>query len=143
MLGHHIEDVDAGRGRRETYSIGDLVRELELTPRTIRFYEEEGLLTPERKGQARIYDRRERARLMLICRGKRLGFSLADIRKFLELYDVDANQTEQMRYCLAAARDRICVLEHQRRDIDQTLEELRDIEAGIKAHLNSQAANAT
>ena len=114
-----------------------------MTPRTIRFYEDEGLLTPQRKGHARIYNRRDRARLMLICRGKRLGFSLADIRRFLELYDVDSSQTEQMRYCLTAARDRISVLEHQRRDIDQTLDELRDIESAIKAHLTAQTSDAT
>lgn len=136
-------DAGASRARRRTYSIGDLARELGLTPRTIRFYEDEGLLSPRRKGQVRIYSRRDRARLMLICRGKRLGFTVADIRRFLELYDVDDNQIEQMRYCLTAARDRITVLEHQRRDIDQTLQELHDIEAAITAHLNPRADAAT
>ena len=136
-------DAGASRARRQTYSIGDLARELGLTPRTIRFYEDEGLLSPRRKGQVRIYSRRDRARLMLICRGKRLGFTVADIRRFLELYDVDDNQIEQMRYCLTAARDRITVLEHQRRDIDQTLQELHDIEAAITAHLNPRADAAT
>ena len=143
MLMHDMGDADADGARRQTYSIGELARELELTPRTIRFYEDEGLLTPKRKGHARIYNRRDRARLMLICRGKRLGFSLADIRRFLELYDVDRSQTEQMRYCLTAARDRISVLEHQRRDIDQTLDELREIEGAIRAHLNAQTSDAT
>lgn len=143
MLRQQADDVGGKRPRRQTYSIGELARQMELTPRTIRFYEDEGLLTPQRKGHARIYNRRDRARLMLICRGKRLGFSLADIRRFLELYDVDSSQTEQMRYCLTAARDRISVLEHQRRDIDQTLDELREIEADIRAHLNAQAGEAT
>lgn len=136
-------DKAGARARRETYSIGDLARELELTPRTIRFYEDEGLLRPLRKGQARIFSRRDRARLMLICRGKRLGFSLADIRRFLELYDVDDNQLEQMRYCQRVARDRIAVLEHQRRDIDQTLAELHEIEEAITAHLTPEAGDAT
>jgi len=143
MLRHQTGDVGANRERRQTFSIGELARELELTPRTIRFYEDEGLLAPKRKGHARIYTRRDRARLMLICRGKRLGFSLADIRRFLELYDVDSSQTEQMRYCLTAARDRISVLEHQRRDIDQTLDELREIESAIRAHLNARSSDAT
>jgi len=129
--------------RRKTYSIGDLVRELELTPRTIRFYEDEGLLHPVRKGQARIYSRRDRARLKLICRGKRLGFSLADIRRFLELYDVDDHQVEQMRYFKRVARDRITVLEHQRRDIDQTLAELHEIEDQITGQLTLVTDDAT
>ncbi|MEM7443453.1 MAG: MerR family DNA-binding transcriptional regulator [Pseudomonadota bacterium] len=143
MLMQNLGEVGPNPPLHHTYSIGDLARELELTPRTIRHYEDEGLLKPERRGQARIYSRRDRARLMLICRGKRLGFTLADIRKFLELYEVDGNQVEQMRYCLTAARDRITVLEHQRRDIDQTLDELNEIVASMKSHLTDKAATAT
>jgi DNA-binding transcriptional MerR regulator len=130
----------AQRARRddpasEPLTIGDLAREFGLTARTIRHYEDEGLLSPLRRGQARLYSRKDRARLALICRGKRLGFSLSEIRDFLRLYAVDANQVEQMRFCLALARQRIIDLEAQRRDIEQTLDELHAIEAQIVDHL--------
>lgn len=138
-----IGEVEADQGRHRTYSIGELARELNVTPRTLRHYEDQGLVRPGRSGQSRIYSRGDRARLMLICRGKRLGFSLADIHRFLELYDLDETKEEQVRYCLSAARDRITVLERQRREIDQTLQELRDIETAIKVHLNPQSGAAT
>lgn len=121
-----------------TYSIGDLAQEFGLTARTIRFYEDQGLLSPDRQGQARIYSYRDRARLRLICRGKRLGFSLAEIGEFLGLYSVDNDQAEQMRYMLEKARKRIASLEQQLRDVEQTLKELGTIEQAIVDHLKSR-----
>lgn len=130
--------ADAADGSGASYSIGELARDFGLTHRTLRHYEEAGLLSPARRGTARLFSRKDRARLSLICRGKRLGFSLGEIAAFLNLYVVDAGQMEQMRFALGAARDRIRSLEEQRRDIDQTLVELRAIEADIKSHLDRQ-----
>jgi DNA-binding transcriptional MerR regulator len=113
------------------YSIGDLSSELALSHRAIRFYEDHGLLAPQRIGGQRVYDARDRARLQLILRGKRLGFALADIKELLGLYDVDPDHLEQMRATLAKGRTRIAELERQREEIALTLQELRQIEAHI------------
>ncbi len=124
-----------------TYTIGELAEEFGLTLRTLRFYEDEGLIRPARAGQSRIYSRRDRARLKLICRGKRLGFSIGDIKDFLDLYDADEAQVEQMRYMHGLARDRIRQLEQQLRDVQQTLRELRDIDDQIVSHLKHQGVD--
>lgn len=123
-----------------TYTIGELAEEFGLTLRTLRFYEDEGLIRPARAGQSRVYSRRDRARLKLICRGKRLGFSIGDIKDFLDLYDADEAQVEQMRYMHGLAQDRIRQLEQQLRDVQQTLRELRDIDDQIVSHLKAQGA---
>lgn len=120
-----------------TYTIGELAAEFGLTLRAIRHYEDEGLLTPTRHGVARLYSRRERGRLALICRGKRLGFSLNEIREFLSLYDADPAQLEQMRFLRRAARDRIGELTGRLHDVRLTLDELRDIEREIGRHLSA------
>jgi len=122
-----------------TYSIGELARELDLTARTIRFYEDEGLIAPLRAGTARIYTHADRARLILICRGKRLGFSVREIAEFLALYDADPHQAEQMRFFRQKCRERIAALEVQLRDVRQTLAELRDIDRQIGDHLAKAA----
>src|SRR5487761_886183 len=93
------------------YSIGDLAGEVGVSPRAIRFYEDQGLLAPCRIGGNRVYSGRDRARLQLILRGKRLGFALADIRELLDLYDVDRNHLEQLRATLIKGRVRIAELE--------------------------------
>ena len=107
------------------YSIGDLAMETGLTPRAIRLYEEQGLLTPQRIGTQRVYSHRDRAKLVLILRGKRLGFSLADIKEMLELYHVDPGHIEQLRVTLAKGAARIMELEKQQAEIALTLKELR------------------
>lgn len=108
-------------------SIQDVATELGVTTRTIRFYEDKGLLDPPRVGTMRVYSRREVGRLQLILRGKRLGFSLREIKEFLDLYDTDDLHLEQTRRLLARVGDRIDGLEKQRQALDQTLDELRDI----------------
>lgn len=130
------------RSISSTYAIGQLAAEFGLTLRTIRHYEEEGLLSPARDGQARVYTHRDRARLALICRGKRLGFSLAEIKDFLKLYELGDGQVEQMRYAQSVARRRIDALERQLADVQQTLAELRDLDTAINRHLNRCGANA-
>ncbi len=119
----------------ELFTIGELATAFALSPRAIRFYEDQGLLAPERAGTQRIYTKRDRARLQLILRGKRLGFSLADIREFLNLYDVDHSKRQQMEMTLGRTRARITELEQQLEDITITLAELRDMEGDILAYV--------
>jgi len=119
----------------EMFTIGELATAYALSPRAIRFYEDQGLLAPERVGSQRIYTKRDRARLQLILRGKRLGFSLADIREFLDLYDADHSKRQQMEMTLGRTRARIADLEQQLEDITITLAELRDMEGDILAHV--------
>src|SRR5919199_3415968 len=94
-------------GAADMYSIGDLAAEFEVSPRTIRFYEDQGLIAPQRIGNNRVYTHRDRARLKLILRGKRLGFALSDIKELLDLYDVDETRATQLRATLKKARERI------------------------------------
>jgi len=126
---------------RTRYSIGDLSAEFGLSPRAIRFYEDQGLLAPARAGANRVYSKRDRARLMLILRGKRLGFSLSDIRQFLDLYDVDRTKKRQMAVTLELTRARIRELEQQLEDITVTLAELRDMESAVAAYTETTPAN--
>jgi DNA-binding transcriptional MerR regulator len=109
--------------------IQDVADQLGVTHRTLRFYEDKGLIDPARVGNTRIYSRRDVARMQLILRGKRLGFSIREIAEFLDLYDADPRHAEQTRVLLHRVTDRISLLEHQREAIDKTLIELRLIEA--------------
>ena len=119
----------------ELFTIGELAAAFSLSPRAIRFYEDQGLLSPDRAGTQRVYSKRDRARLQLILRGKRLGFSLADIREFLDLYDSDRTKHRQMAMTLARTRSRIAELEQQLEDITITLAELRDMEGDILSYV--------
>jgi DNA-binding transcriptional MerR regulator len=123
------------------YSIGDLAAEFAISPRAIRFYEDQGLLRPQRIGGNRVYNHRDRARLTLVLRGKRLGFSLADVKEMLDLYDVDPEHVEQLRVSLAKGRERIADLERQRAEITETLSELRELEAIVVARLAERLAH--
>jgi len=109
------------------YSVTELARELEITPRTLRFYEDRGLVRPQRAGVNRIYSRRDRARMILIMRGKRLGFTLREIKDYLDLYDFDRGHLEQLRVLAVAVDERIARLQSQRQALEETLVELADI----------------
>lgn len=116
-------------------TVTELAEEFNITPRTIRFYETKELLSPQRVGQTRVYSYRDRARLKLILRAKRLGFSLTDIREYLGLYGVDPEQLEQQQLLLEKVRRRIEELEQQQEDLVATLEELRDIQQQAQSNL--------
>ena len=120
------------------YTITELADELGVTARAIRFYEAKELLSPQRVGKNRVYTVRDRARLLLILRGKRLGFSLAEVKEFLDLYDADPTQREQFLLLLRGVRRRVGELERQRRDLDLTLEELRAVEAETLAAMEER-----
>ena len=110
------------------FSVTELARDLGVTPRTIRFYEDQGLISRQRAGNTRVYTHRDRARMILILRGKQLGFSLRDIKEYLDLYVVDTTQSEQLQHLVKKARERIVQLEAQAQAVKTTLQELREIE---------------
>jgi DNA-binding transcriptional MerR regulator len=124
----------------ETFSISELAQEFAVTSRTIRFYEDKGLLSPVRKGQRRIYSKRERVRLHIILRAKRMGISLSDISGFLDLYDADDGEKKQTRILLLKIRERLDVLESQRADIEATIEEMQQIGRNVERQLAETAA---
>jgi DNA-binding transcriptional MerR regulator len=118
-----------GESVGQFYSVTQLAKDLGVTARTIRFYEDKGLVSPRRAGNNRVYTVRDRARMILILRGKKLGFSLREIKEYLDLYDADPTQAKQLRLLLKAVHDRIVQLEDQRVALEEALGELRDVEA--------------
>lgn len=126
------------------FTVTDLARDLSITARTLRFYEDKGLIMPRRAGNIRVYTRRDRARMVLILRGKRLGFSLREIKDYLDLYDLDPSQGEQNRMLLKKVRTRLEMLNDQRLALEETVAELKQIEdqvlAAIKRSANEKKA---
>jgi len=122
------------------FTIGELADEFGITTRTIRFYEARGLITPERKGANRSYSRRNRARLMLILRGKNLGFTLEDIAEYLALYDADPGQLTQTKMLLAKVETMLEDLAKKRADIDRTLRDLKELRAKCCEYLRGGGA---
>ena len=112
---------------RDLFAIADLAREFGISTRAIRFYETKGLLNPERVGSTRVFRRRDRARLILILRGKRLGFSLRDISDYLRLYEADRTQHAQVSLLVEMVDQRMTMLEQQLADLQTTIAELREI----------------
>ena len=119
-------------GDAESFTITDLALAFNVTPRAIRFYEDQGLISPQRQGQNRIYSRRDRARLAWILRGKRVGFSLAEVREMLDLYDAGDGRTKQRLLTIDRCRERIDALAEQRADIDDMIDELERFTATLQ-----------
>lgn len=123
------------RSETETYSISDLARQFRVTTRTIRFYEDKGLLYPARQGTRRIYSQRDLVRLRLVLRGKRLGFTLDEIADIMDMYDTDTGEIGQLKYMLRRLSEQRQILLQQRRDLEQTLGELEQIEMQCRRQL--------
>ena len=111
-----------------TFAISDLAREFEITPRTIRFWEDQGILAPQREGSKRIFTRRDRARLKMALRGKRLGLSLAEITDLIGMYNSTEDETPQLLKCLQVVEKRRAALEQQREDIEAMLDDITQFE---------------
>ena len=120
---------------RETWTIREIADEFEVTHRTVRHYEDLGLITPERRGTVRIYHRRDRTRLALILRGKRLGFPLEEIRTIIDLYDRPRGKASQLEYVLDQIDERRADLEQRRRDLEDAITELGEFERRCRADL--------
>lgn len=126
----------ADNSNEPTFTISELSRAFDVTPRALRFYESKGLLNPRRKGMSRLYSRRDRGRLSLILRGKRVGFSLIEIKDMLDLYDLRGGQDLQLRTAFGKFGERIAALEEQRNAIDSAISELEDARAEIKSMID-------
>jgi DNA-binding transcriptional MerR regulator len=130
-----VKEVGTAADSR-TWTIAEVADEFSITHRTVRHYEELNLISPERRGTARVYHRRERTRLNLILRGKRLGFPLEEIRRIIDLYDEPTGQASQLRYVLDQIHDRRGRLERRRRDIEDALHELDEFERRCQSDLS-------
>lgn len=106
------------------FTIGDLAKEFDVSLRTLRFYEDKNLIHPRRDGVTRIYSRRDRARLKLVIMGKRVGFSLKEIKEMLDLYDLKDGQSTQLKVSLKRFNEQIALLEKQKQDVEQAIGEL-------------------
>ena len=120
---------------RAEFSISDLAREFDITPRAIRFYEDQGLLAPRRDGQRRIYSSRDRTRLKLTLRGKRLGLSLSEIRDLIDMYEPGRDERPQLERFLAVLEAHKASLEQQREDIEAQLSEIQAFEKKVRKQL--------
>jgi DNA-binding transcriptional MerR regulator len=132
-------DPSASESReRAEYSIGDLAREFDVTPRAIRFYEDQGLLAPRRAGQRRIYTLRDRTRLKLTLRGKRLGLTLSEIRELIDMYEPGRDERPQLERFLTVLSSHKASLEQQRSDIDAQLSEIAAFEKRLRKRLGGR-----
>src|ERR1700731_4205493 len=130
---------DRGAAGREVFTIRDLTKEFDVSARTLRFYEEKGLLAPRRNGEQRLYGRRDRARLRYVLMGKRVGFSLEDVREMLDLYDLGDGRRTQLQVALAKFQERVVRLERQRADIGRALAALGRASLEIESMLAARA----
>jgi DNA-binding transcriptional MerR regulator len=131
--------TDDGEDRKQRwFTIGDLAREFDVTLRTLRFYEDKGLLDPRREGLNRLYSRRDRTRLKIVLLCKRVGFSLVEIKEMLDLYDTRDGQMTQLRVVLAKFTEQVAVLEQQKKDIEAGLVELQENIADISAQIRDR-----
>jgi DNA-binding transcriptional MerR regulator len=130
-----VAGFDRGAAGRDVFTIRDLTKEFAVSARTLRFYEEKGLLDPRRNGEQRLYGRRDRARLRYVLMGKSVGFSLEEVREMLDLYDLGDGQRTQLQVALAKFQERVVRLERQRADIDRAIAELSRASLEIESML--------
>ena len=125
----------------QSFTISELAQEFDITPRAIRFYEDQGLLTPERRGagSARVYSARDRTRLKLTLRGKRLGLTLSEIRELIDMYDSPKDEAAQLKKFLEVLANHRALLTQQREDIEAQLKELGAFEAQCRKRLGGKA----
>ena len=126
LLGLNGEEDD----KRETYRIGDLAREFGVTLRTLRFYEDRGLLSPQRRGTTRLYSRQDRARLRLVLLAKTLGFSLTEARQLIDIYHQPDGQRKQLEVALERFEEQRLILEEQKREIEESINAM-DVSLGV------------
>lgn len=119
----------------QTYSIGELSKEFDITPRSIRFYEEQGLLSPDRNGTTRVYEKKDHVRLKLILRGKRLGFSLSEVKTLFDLYDDSKNSIAQLEAMLSMTKEKRAIMMQQMEDIRLLMNELDEVETRCRDEL--------
>jgi DNA-binding transcriptional MerR regulator len=135
-----VPDRGATRGAAKPYTITELATEFDITARAIRFYEDVGLLTPQRVGRNRVYTQRDRTRLKLTLRGKRLGLSLQEIKQLVDMYDSPSDTTQQLTAFMAVLGEHRRLLEQQREDIEITLAEISQHDARCRSLLAAQGA---
>ena len=143
---HGISDLtsgfETGTSGADIFTIRDLAKEFGISARTLRFYEEKGLLDPTRRGEQRLYTRRDRTRLAYVLAGKTVGFSLEEVREMLDLYDLGDGGVTQLKVALAKFRERIDRLERQKEDIDRVVAELTRASDAIKVKLAARGQAA-
>ena len=122
-------------GDDKVYTVGELASEHDVSTRSLRFYEEQGLLNPLRRGRTRFFTQKDRVRLKLVLRGKRLGFSLAEIKEIVLMYDAEPGETGQLKLLINTIAEKRDILEQRQRDLDITLREMQDVEAKCLAQL--------
>ena len=121
--------------QRTEFSISELAREFDVTPRAIRFYEDQGLITPRREGQRRVYTPRDRTRLKLTLRGKRLGLTLSEIKELIDMYEPGRDQRAQLERFLAVLENHKASLAQQRADLEAQLSEIQTFEKRVRKQL--------
>src|SRR5205814_3726593 len=137
-----VDGFDGGAAGRDVFTIRDLTKEFGVSARTLRFYEEKGLVDPRRNGEQRLYSRRDRARLRYVLMGKSVGFSLEEVREMLDLYDVGDGQVTQLKVAREKFRERVARLARQKTDIDRAIDELTRACRAIDGMLAASGRNS-